>query len=500
MKELNRQMAKGVAWMMLFKFTGRGLGLISTIILARLLMPADFGLVAMAMSIIAVLELMGYFSFDIMLIQKQDAERAHYDTAWTFNVLFGLSAALILFLLAKPTADFYGEQRLIIIMYLLAIGTLIHGFENIGIVAFRKEMQFNREFNFMFLKKLSGFIVTIPLAFWLRNYWALVIGMLTMKVVGVGLSYIMHPYRPRLSLATSKELFSFSKWIFLMNVFEFLWLRSADFIIGRVSGVKMLGLFSISYEISNLPTTELSAPINRAVFPGYAKISSDRSELRQSFINVLSLIAVFALPAGIGIAAVAPLLVTVFLGENWVDAIPLIAILAVYGTTNAMLTNTGTVFLAIGKPHYLAIISAIRVAVLLPTLTYFALQNGVIGAAWSYLGVSLLFMPIIYALLFRSINLRSARFFAEIWRPLIATSAMFVTVKAFTVWAGTTAGILGLSGLLITAVTLGAVVYSAVLLLLWQLAGRPTGAERFVADKLSVRIRNSSLARFFNQT
>jgi len=492
-------MAKGVAWMVLFKFAGRSLGLVSTIILARLLMPADFGLVAMAMSIIAVLELMGYFSFDIMLIQKQDADRSHYNTAWTFNILFGLAAALLLIALAEPTAAFYSEPRLVVIMYLLSLGTLIHGFQNIGIVAFRKEMKFNREFNFMFLKKLSGFVVTIPLAFWLRNYWALIIGIMTMKVVGVLMSYVMHPYRPRLSLATSKELFSFSKWIFLMNIFEFLWLRSTDFIIGRISGVQMLGLFSISYEISNLPTTELSTPINRAVFPGYAKISSDRNLLRQSYLNVLSLIAVFALPAGIGIAAVAPLLVAVFLGEKWLDAVPLIAILAIHGTTNAMLTNTGTVFLAIGKPNYLAIISAIRVAVLIPALVVFTLRTGVIGAAWTYLAVSLAFMPVIYVLLFRSIDLRPARFGAEVWRPLIAATTMFAVIKAFTGWADTTTSFLGMSGLLMASVALGAVVYTIILLLLWQLSGRPSGAERFVADKLNARLLNSSLARFINK-
>lgn len=491
-------MAKGVAWMLLFKIAGRSLGLISTIILARLLMPADFGLVAMAMSIIAVLELMGYFSFDIMLIQKQDAGRVHYDTAWTFNVVFGLAAALFLVALAHPTASFYNEPKLVIIMYLLATGTFIQGCQNIGIVDFRKEMKFDREFNFMFLTKVSGFIVTIPLAFWLRNYWALIIGMLTMRIVGVVMSYIMHPYRPGFSLAASKELFSFSKWIFVMNICDLLWLRSADFIIGKISGVRMLGLFSISYEISNLPTTELSAPINRAVFPGYAQISSDHNLLRQGFINVLSLIAVFAVPAGLGIAAIAPLLVAVFLGENWLDAIPLIAILAIFGTTNAMLTNTGTVFLAVGKPNYLAMIAGVRVAILIPALLIFTSYAGVIGAAWTYLGVSLLFMPIIYGLLFRVISLRPMQLVAEVWRPLIAASSMYAGVTLFINWADAAGtGMLNMSSLLLAAVVLGAVIYGGILLSLWQIAGRPTGAERFVADKLTARLANSSLMQFF---
>ncbi len=495
MKDINQKMAKGVAWMLLFKLVGRGLGIVSTIILARLLMPADFGIVAMAMSIIAVLELMGYFSFDIMLIQKQDADRSHYDTAWTFNVLFGLAAALILFAIAGPAAVFYNEPRLVVIMYILAIGTFVRGFENIGVVDFRKDMQFNREFNFMFLKRFSGFVVTIPLALWLRNYWALIIGITVMKVFGVILSYWMHAYRPRFSLATSGELFRFSKWIFLLNVFEFMWLRSADFIIGRISGARTLGLFSLSYEISNLPTTELSMPINRAVFPGYAKMSSDQSLLQQGYLNVLAMITLFALPAGAGIAAIAALLVAVFLGEQWVDATPLIAVLALYGTTNAMLTNTGTVFLAMGKPHYLSIVAALRVAVLIPALITFTRSAGAIGAAWTYLAVALLFMPVIFGLLFRLLDLSVARFLREIWRPAVATIAMYAAVTTFTGWAGTAAGMPGQTGRLIGAMIVGALVYTAVLLFLWRLAGRPAGAERFVADKLRARLGNGALGR-----
>ncbi len=87
--------------MVFFKLTERSIGLISTIILARLLIPEDFGLIAMAMSIIAILELLGAFGFDVAIIQNQQAERKHYDTAWTYNVLFAIGSTLILALLAS---------------------------------------------------------------------------------------------------------------------------------------------------------------------------------------------------------------------------------------------------------------------------------------------------------------------------------------------------------------------------------------------------------------
>ena len=247
-------MAKGAVWMVLFKFTERGLGLISTIILARLLLPADFGLIAMAVSIIAVLELLNSFGFDTVLIQNPDANRSHYDTAWTFNVIFGTASSLILFLLASPAAAFYDEPRLEMVIDFLAIGTFIQGLGNVGVVAFRKELEFNKEFKFLVAKKLISFCITVPLAFILKNYWALVIGMLAGKSAGMALSYLVHPYRPRFSLAARHELFQFSKWLLLNNLLFFLRFRSAHFIIGKTAGTHALGLYTIAYEISNLPT------------------------------------------------------------------------------------------------------------------------------------------------------------------------------------------------------------------------------------------------------
>jgi len=133
-----RQIATGAAWMMGFKLFDKSIGLVSTLVLARVLTPADFGLVAMATAVVALLGLMGAFGFDTALIQRQDADRTHYDTAWTFNVLFGVAVALLLLVVAVPAANFYREPRLELMLPALAIGSLVGGFENISTVAFRK--------------------------------------------------------------------------------------------------------------------------------------------------------------------------------------------------------------------------------------------------------------------------------------------------------------------------------------------------------------------------
>lgn len=483
MNGLGRKMATGAAWMVLAKFLDRSLGLISTVILARLLLPSDYGVVAMAWSLIAVIELLGTFSFDIPLIQYRNAVRRHYDTAWTFNVIFGTGSAAALLLLAFPIADFYDEPRLPAVVAVLAFGSLVQGMENIGVVDFRKEMRFDKEFRFMLGKKLCAFLVTVPLAFVLRNYWALVAGMLTSRFAGIVLSYAMHPYRPRPSLAARAELFRFSKWLFVNNIIFFGNNRAADFVVGKLAGPQALGLYTVASEVASLPTTELVAPINRAVYPGYARTSANLEDLRRAYLKVISIIVMLALPAAAGIAVTAELIVPVVLGENWLGAIPLMQILAIYGAVIAIQTNIAAVYLALAKPQILTMLAVVNLVVLLPLLVVLAGAAGAVGAAWAYLGTACVVAPINFFVLFRSLQLKLSAFAEVVWRPLLATLFMVAIVR---VWSGQTAVWLGESMLvarLLSAVLLGAIGYGACVLLLWTLSSRPAGAERHILSE-----------------
>jgi O-antigen/teichoic acid export membrane protein len=486
MQEVNKKMAAGASWMILLRLAVRGLGFINTMILVRLLIPADFGIVAMAMSVIAILEIFGAFNFDVALIQKQDAERKHFDTAWTFNLLFGFCAAVSLVVLASPVAQFYNEARLQPVLVALGFAPLIRGLENIGVVTFRKELTFRKEFLYRGLEKLSAICVTIPLAFYWRNYWALVAGILLSQAIGVGLSYVMQPYRPRPSLKAWGELFHFSKWLFLNNLSTVLRFRLSDFIIGKLGGVTGLGFYTVGYEISNLPTTELVAPINRAVFPGYSRLSYDLCALRQGYLNVVAMIALISMPAGIGIAATADLFVPVLLGAKWTTIIPLIEILAIYGVLTAMQTNTFSVYWALGKPEIAPIFSFVFLAIFVPLLIVLTKAYWLMGAAWSMVITSAILLPINYAFVFRLLQLRLQVFFAHVWRPLVGSLSMYVVVRAFIqVVDGTRASsMFGMIGLFLMAVLIGAVMYTVTVLILWRLAGSPDGSEYIVSSKL----------------
>jgi O-antigen/teichoic acid export membrane protein len=482
-------MAKGAFWTILFRFVTRGIGLISTVVLARLLVPADFGLVAMAMTIIATFDLMSSFSLDVVLIQNSTATRDHYDTAWTFNVISAALQAIILLLIAPLVAHFYQDARLTLVIQLLALGVLMQGFENIGILAFRKELEFHKDFKFQVLKKFSSFVVTMALALWLRNYWALLGGMLVGSFVGVILSYWVHHYRPRFSLAERKDLFHFSKWLFINNLLFFLNNQSANFILGRIAGPQSLGLYTISYEISNLPSTDLVAPINRAIFPGYSKMAHDLGTLRQGFLNVFSAIAIVALPVCTGIVLVAEPLVHVMLGEKWLDTIPLIQVLSVAGLTQALQTNKGSVYLALGKPKILTLLAAVHVSTLIPALVFGAATNGVIGAAIAAAVLMVFLMPVNFLVLFRVIGLPLILFVNVLWRPLVSTIFM-ITVLRLTIPFGVSSDDLGTNiSILIRESLLGCFAYSGAVFFLWKLSGKQPGIESFAVDYLLRRFK-----------
>ena len=484
--------------MVVLRVLDRSIGIVSMVILARLLVPADFGLVAMATAIIAIIELLSAFNFDIALIQNQEATKAHYNTAWTLNVAMATVCAMVVAAAAFPAGAFYSDSRLGPIMLWLSLATWIRGFENVGVVAFRKELKLNREFQLLLTKRIGVFLVTISIALVTRSYWALVLGIFAGSVGGVVLSYMFHPFRPRFDLTARGELFHFSKWIVFNNVINTLASRAADLVIGKSLGPGPLGLFNLAYEIAYLPSTELSAPVNRAVYPGYAKVASDQARLAAQFLDVLGLTALFATPVAVGIAAVAPVLVPLLLGDAWREAVPLMEILALSGLLVSLRSNAGYVFLALGRSGLLAVINTVRFAVVVPSLVFGTIYFGAKGAAWTMLGASIAMVPVAHFFTHRVLHIRWTKHGSVLWRPAVAAVGMALLVREYLGWTehGFTASSAVLA--LASAVVLGITAYVSFTGLLWAVSGFPQSAEARVVTALNGFLggwREKALAR-----
>lgn len=467
--------------MVFFRLIDRSLGLISMAILARLLIPADFGLVAMAMSIIGLIELATAFSFEIALIQKASPERAHYDTAFTLNLLLAAGGAILTAGLAHPAAAFYGEPRLVPVMFALGAVWLISGFENIGTVNFRRNMDFGSEFRFLAFKRAISFVVVVVAALMLRSYWALVIGIFAGRTVGVILSYLLEPFRPRPSLAAARQIFSFSGWMLVINIAAAVIGKIPLFFVGRMFGAQTLGAYTVGAEIAQLAHTELVAPINRAMIPGFSRLANDLEAFRRTCIDAAAGILLLVLPASVGIAVLAGPIVRVLLGEHWDEAVPVIQVLAFSGAVNAIISNNSAAYVALGRPYLSALILLLRVAVLIPMLFLLSKQLGLLGIVYAEFLAAAASLFISYPILFRQLRVPVRAYVAALWRPLLASAVMGATVLAVLPESGSDQNLREAARDVLIGVPVGVLTYAFMLWGLWRLSRRSDAVELALA-------------------
>ena len=199
----------------------RLLGLISTVVVARLLAPSDYGVVAIAMIAVGLLETIAYLGVDLSLIKDQNAGQDEFDSAWTIQLIQGIAISTLLYFSAPWVALYFNEPRAQNVIVWLALRPIIDSLQNIGLVALRRDLDFAREFRFNLLTKILGVCVQITAALYFRNYWSLVLGMIAASVITSLLSYLMHPYRPRLTLVKAANIWSFSQWLLVSRVGSF---------------------------------------------------------------------------------------------------------------------------------------------------------------------------------------------------------------------------------------------------------------------------------------
>ena len=315
-----------------------------------------------------VLEIATAFIVDIALIQRPNPCRKDYDTAWTLNIAVGAGCAAVMAALAYPAAAFYNEPRLAPIMFVLAGSWFVPGFENIGIVNFRREMDFAREFRFLISKEFVGFIVTVSLALALQSYWALIAGTVLSPCRRV-LSYGMQPFRPRFSLAASRALFSFSGWLLLNNILRrscagrFRVSLSDAYMAPKRSGF-IRSVLKSPFCLPRSSSHRSTAPS----FPGMLGWRRMQKHFMKGSTAVIPVILTVLCQHASGLAVIAEPLVKVMLGNKWLDAIPVVETLAFCGVIVECSGMTSSTFIALGKQWVLVLLLAAHLIVLLPFL------------------------------------------------------------------------------------------------------------------------------------
>ena len=479
---LGDRIARGTAWVVALRLTLRLLGVISTVILARLLTPADYGLIALATTLSAAMQLLGAYSFDLYLVRHPAPTRQHYDTVWTLVIIRNLLIAGLLLLAAEPAARFFDDPRLASVVDILALALVVRGFTNVGIVDFQKRLTFDREFQLFASVKLGSFIVTVTLAYLWRSYWALLAGIVTTQLLTLALSYRLHSFRPRWSLQCWRDTLGFAKWLLGYNLFSFAYQRGATFVVGHLLGSQSLGFYAMAHEIADLASTELLMPIRRVLLPAYTTLVDDGPKLQQAFVDGLSVILLLGLPVAAGIGLTAAPLVSLALGSQWLACIELIQLMSIFALAATCMANVNPLLLALGHARLTAQLMALGALILAPTLLIGTHYWQLTGAAGAVALTQVLLCAISLAVARRLLSLHWSRLLRPVWRAVIATILMALTVSQIAVYMTPTTASPG--WLLLCQVLGGAVAYGGSVLMMWQMCGRPTGPESRVLELL----------------
>lgn len=489
---LGHQMVSGTLWMVAMRWVIRLIGLVNTAIIARMLVPEDFGVVALAMIVVDLLVTITDGDIEMALVRSTDARRSLNDTGWTLKIIAALLTFCALWGLAPWVADYFGDARIATVVRIAALRPLILGFENIEVVEFRRSLRFSAEFRYLVIQRLGTFVAGLGLVFALHDYLALAWALPLSAVITVGLSFWIVPSHPRLSLAHWRELWLFSRWQMLFNSARLVGERCDQFIISRLASLVDTGVYVVGFDLALMPSREIMLPAGRALLPAYAKLAHNPDEMRASFRTVLGFAAIIAAAAGVGMSLVSEDAVYLILGRQWSTAVPFVQWLGIFGALEGMWLMLDPFLIAARHERALAVSNLAFSVFTIPVVALSAALFGISAIPVGRIGVMAVILGAVFARMiqWKWISLRNL--LKVLWRPVLSALLM-----ACAVHAGHRAVFSSQLPSLFADMAVGGTSYSASLLGLWYLSGRPEGAERILTEQFAERFH--SLVRAWKQ-
>ncbi len=429
---LKRQAASGVKWSTVSQISRQGTQLLTTIILARLLSPSDFGLVGMAMIVISFIGIFKDLGTSAAVIRYKELSEELLSSIFWVNVGFGALAMLLLFFGASLGGLFYHELRVVAILRVLSVTFLISGLSILQQALLERSLSFNKLAKVEITAVGCGAIVGIGLAVAGFGVWSLVFQSLTTVSVTTVLLWFMGTWRPKFTFHWKevKSVSSYSLNLTGFNIFNY-FARNADYLlIGRYLGAQDLGYYTLAYRILLFPLQNISSVIGRVMFPVYASVQDDNQRFGNAYLKVAKTIALVSFPLMMGVFSLAaPFVLTVF-GAKWQPVILLIMILAPVGLIQSIGTTTGAIYSAKGRTDWM-FRWGIGGGSFIVIAFGIGLHWGIIGVAVAYVLAVFSLSYFNFAIPFRLINLKFSRLLAVLWRPFVNSLIMFVVVLGF---------------------------------------------------------------------
>lgn len=483
---VGKKTVKASIWLLTGVFYSRIANLAMIVVLARILVPADFGLVALGTTLLTILLAVTDLSLANALIHHKEPAKADFDTAFTLSAIRGAILALIMVVSGFVMADIYHDPRLIGVCVGLSIRPLLNGFRSPNFVRYAIDLDFKTISISEALEYTAQLVVSVAVAFVTESYWAIVAGAVAASVSGIITSYYYSPYKPGLSVASWRKIIGFSIWLTFNQFVSIVGNRFDNFLAGGVLGVATFGAYSVGNNISQMITQSATQPLERVLFPSFAKMTNDKARLAEAYQKSQASLFAIGMPLGVGLALVADPFVYLMLGPNWNVAVevirfiaPVLGIQIVFGPANALAYAVGATR---GLFNRGMILLLLRVPVVILGLYFYGLTGLLVARTIS----GGLFLSVANFYLIRSLSgLSTWQQLTVTWRSWASGVAMVVIVLLADNFMDPISSTTQASIALVLMSVLGSVVYCAMHAGLWILAGKsPIGIETEVAKIL----------------
>lgn len=481
---IRQKAIKGVVWSAIQTWGSQAGSLIVFFILARLLTPEDFGLVSLANVFLVFMQLLLEQGFAQALIQREDLEPEHLDTAFWTNLALGVLLTITGVALSRSAAQLFSQPDLTPILQCFSICFTLSAFSRVQQAILERKFDYKAIAVRSLLATAVGGCVGISLAWLGFGVWSLVCQHIVHEGVGAIVLWMASEWRPRFKVSKRhfRDLFGFGINIFGFNVLNFFNTRLTDFLIGYFLGTTALGYYSIAYRILTVMTQLLVRTIRDVSLPAFSRLQDDPEQFRKAFYTVTQLTSLVAFPTFLGMATLAPELVLTLFGARWLPSVPLLMqILAFAGMLRAVTFFKSSVFLAMGKPSWWLWLSVLNVVLNVISFTI-ALPWGINAIALAYVIRCYVAFPVGQWAVSKLIQTPLLSYLQQFVAPLISSLIMAVVIlrvkQLLSAWSPL--------ALLVVCTLVGAVVYGlAIRLLAPKLFQQMLGLARLALSKSS---------------
>jgi O-antigen/teichoic acid export membrane protein len=480
-----RQTAVGGTWTVGARLVSRVIDLGTMLVLAHILRPKDFGLVAIAMTVILIVEAVLELPVSQALVRLNFVEQAQYDTAFTLSLLRGVVLGVIVCSISWPFARFYGDSRLLPLVCVLSLAPAARGLVSPRIADFSRNLDFSPDFTMEIAGKAMAFLTATILAVATKSYWAIAAGTVMAPLATTITSYVLAPYRPRLSLSALSAFSGFLGWMTAAQVVSAFNWQTDRLLLGKLTSKADLGLFTTANDIATIPVMALLTPIFRPLLSAFSRVKEDPDRIAQSYQRSATAMVTVGLPILVGESLLATPLVRLMFGQHWLGAAPLLRWLAISLVPALFAMPIGPLVMSFGRTQIFFKRNLFEVCVKIPLVIFAAYKYGFMGVIFARCISESATVLFAITVVRSMIGLSMRRQLLSPWRAVVGAAVMALVVwlaaPQFTGVEGTVALAAGL--LLIAA--LGAVTYIGVLWVLWLASGTPAGLEAMIATAVS---------------